>query len=153
MDHDTLTEKIPDNKSIIVVSDIHLGGMEGSETINRVCNFLEKIRTEEISVVCPLDESKPDHKSISKKLLPPVKIILLGDILDLWNPRHQDRNYACIDSLIFFLKLRDIPSDIIYVTGNHDEDIGEVVFSYGSEPPEKSNPAYHIYSLFKGRNG
>jgi hypothetical protein len=49
--------------------------------------------------------------------------------------------------------LRDIPSDIFYVTGNHDEDIGEVVFSYGAQPPEKPNPAYNIYSLFKGRNG
>ena len=46
----------------------------------------------------------------------------MGDVLDLWNPRLQDRNYAFLDGLIFFLKLQKIQSDIIYITGNHDED-------------------------------
>lgn len=147
------TEKIPEEKSIIVVSDVHLGGVEGPETINRISNFLDTIRAGKTTVVCKEAGSGNDQAPVSKTLLPPTKIILLGDILDLWNPRHQDRNYAFIDSLILFLKLRDIPSDIIYVSGNHDEDTGELVNSYGADPPDKTNPAYHIYSLFKGLQG
>lgn len=147
------TEKIPDDRSIIVISDTHLGGVEGPETINRISNFLDTIHAGQVTVVCQGEESGEDHTPIPKHLLPPTKIILIGDILDLWNPRLQDRNYAFIDSLILFLKLRDIPSDIIYVTGNHDEDSGEPVYSYGAAPPDRTNPAYHIYSLFKGLHG
>lgn len=146
-------EKIPDDKSIIVISDVHLGGSEGPETINRIVNFLDTIQKGTATVICNETSQGGEQKSIIKNLLPPSKIILLGDILDLWNPRNQDRNYAFIDSLIFFLKLREIPSDVIYVTGNHDEDVGELMNSYGADSPDKSNPAYHIYSLFKGKNG
>lgn len=153
MDPEFFTEKIPKDKSIIVISDVHLGGGEGPETINRISNFLDSICTGHAVVVCQGEEPGEDQKPVTKHLLPPTKIILLGDILDLWNPRHQDRNYVFIDSLILFLKLREIPTDIIYVTGNHDEDIGDLVNSYGADLPAKTNPAYHIYSLFKGLHG
>ena len=146
-------EKIPDDKSILVVSDVHLGGAEGPETINRMLHFLDKIQSGNAEVVCHPEQQDKNTPPVTKHLLPPTKIILLGDILDLWNPRHQDRNYAFLDGLIFFLKLQNIQSDIIYVTGNHDEDSGEPVYSYGIDTPDKSDKAYSIYSLFKGLHG
>ena len=153
MDPGDFTEKIPDDRSILVVSDVHLGGVEGPETINRMLHFLDKIESGTAKVVCNPEEQGDSRTPVTKTLLPPSKIILLGDILDLWNPRHQDRNYAFLDGLIFFLKLQKIESDIIYVTGNHDEDSGEPVYSYGADTPDKSNPAYSIYTLFKGLHG
>lgn len=155
MDSEYLTEKIPDDMSVIVVSDLHLGGSEGPETVKRFCNFLKRIHSGDAPVFSPgeTEEGKKQDLNIPEKILPPAKIILLGDILDLWNPRMQDRNNAFIDSLIVFLKLRKIPCDVIYVTGNHDEDMGEIVATYAEGSSYKTNPAYHIYSLFKGKKG
>jgi len=153
MDTGDYTEKIPDDRSILVVSDVHLGGVEGPETINRILHFLDKIQSGEAKVVCHPEKQDSSTTPVTKTLLHPTKIILMGDVLDLWNPRLQDRNYAFLDGLIFFLKLQKIQSDIIYITGNHDEDSGEPVYSYGTDTPDKSDPAYSIYSLFKGLQG
>lgn len=57
---------------------------------------------------------------------PPTKIILLGDILDIWDPKDQDRNNVIKDAVEPFSILHDIDCEKIYVTGNHDEDIEEI---------------------------
>ncbi len=150
MDPDIYSEVVPEGKSILVVSDLHLGGYEGQETAERFCNFLKTLKTGSVSVTCQSDIPK---ETLIRNLLPPAKIILLGDILDLWNPRDQDRTYAFIDSLTVFLRLQEFSCDVIYVTGNHDEDMGEPVTSYGQNPPNPDNPAYSIYQLCKKKSG
>ena len=150
MNPDLFSEAVPEGKSILVVSDLHLGGLEGPETAERFCNFLKILQSGSVSVVCT---SEKPGETITRNLLPPAKIILLGDVLDLWNPREQDRTYAFIDALTVFLRLQDFSCDIIYVTGNHDEDMGEPVTSYGQAPPDPDNPAYSIYKLCKKISG
>ncbi|MDD1728843.1 MAG: hypothetical protein LUQ50_07220, partial [Methanospirillum sp.] len=78
MDPGDFTEKIPDDRSILVVSDVHLGGVEGPETINRMLNFLDKIESGTAKVVCHPEEHKDGSPPVTKTLLPPTKIILLG---------------------------------------------------------------------------
>ena len=115
--------RIPDDRSAIVVSDLHLGGPEDPETTTRFCHFLDTLLRGDVKVS---QDDSPD-KSCPKELLPPAKIILLGDILELWDSRGQDRNNPFLDAIVPFLKLREFPCDVIYVTGNHDEDVTELL--------------------------
>ncbi len=123
--------KIPGDRSVIVVSDLHLGGGQDLDTAERFCKFLEYIRSGFTSVpvychTCNMPVPDPEK---TRWLHPPEKIILLGDFLDLWDPRDQDRNSAFLDALFPFLKLKDLDSDVVYVTGNHDEDVTELIAS------------------------
>ncbi|MEN6395741.1 MAG: hypothetical protein ABFC78_04580, partial [Methanoregula sp.] len=130
MGDEVIPEKIQDDRSIIVVSDLHLGSVEDPDTPTRFCTFLEKIQSADTPVSMPpvtKSDSSTTTNTCPQKLLPPAKIILLGDILELWDSRKQDRNSAFLDALMPFLKLRELSCDVIYVTGNHDEDLGEVV--------------------------
>jgi len=119
---------LPDDRSIIVVSDLHLGGNEDDgnkigrgSTAERFCKFLDHLKN------CPNPEVNGCNKD--KRLLPPAKIILLGDILELWDSHKQDRNNAFLDAILPFRKLQEMDCDVVYVTGNHDEDIVEYITS------------------------
>ena len=110
-------EKLLDpEKSIIVISDLHLGGNEDPETAARFSRFLDRI--------LQLGHCSQDTDKV--RLCPPEKIILLGDILELWDPRDQNRDNVVLDAIIPFSKLEETGCQIIYVTGNHDEEIGEI---------------------------
>jgi hypothetical protein len=63
----------------------------------------------------------------TQKLLPLQKFILLGDFFDLWGPRCQDRNNVFLDSMIPIARIGKMDCNIVFVTGNHDEEIGELV--------------------------
>lgn len=129
------TEKIPNDRSIIAVSDLHFGGKEDPETATRFCRFLERITAAYTSGPVPC-KPLPDGTGITgndefpRELLPPKKIILLGDIFELWDTRERDRNNAMLDAICPMLHLQKLPCDVVYVTGNHDEDFSEVVSSY-----------------------
>lgn len=140
-------ERVPKDKSVIAVSDLHFGGPEDNETVTRFCRFLDAIHSGNLQVSRTGDDAKtcPDH------LLPPAKIILLGDILELWDSRKQDRNNAFLDAILPFMKLRELPCDIIYVTGNHDEDVGEIVTTVYQAQGKESGAWTHTYSLFCGK--
>jgi UDP-2,3-diacylglucosamine pyrophosphatase LpxH/uncharacterized membrane protein (GlpM family) len=120
-------DPLPEDRSIIVVSDLHLGGREDTNTSKRFCRFLDHLTTGSPVVY---DTCSREGNIVSKRLLPPEKIILLGDILEVWDSRNRDRNCAFLDGLLPFLKLRDMDCDVVYVTGNHDEDIAEFVETY-----------------------
>jgi len=125
-------KEIPADRSIIVVSDLHLGGSEDPDTVWRFCRFLEYLRRgqSEVSDLCPSSGERGTGGSPGKKtLFPPEKIIMLGDILELWDSRDRDRNRAFLDAIIPLLKLRDLDCDVVFVTGNHDEDIAELLDS------------------------
>lgn len=55
----------------------------------------------------------------------PGTIVLLGDILELWDPLEDDRNYVIREVLVPLSILNALDCDIIYVIGNHDEDLLE----------------------------
>lgn len=125
-------EKLPDDRSIIVVSDLHLGGLEDPGTAERFNRFLKYLTTDFISVsdICQSGKKAgTDDPAGTKRLFPPEKIILLGDILELWDSRNRDRNCSFLDAFLPFLNMRDMDCDVIYVTGNHDEDVAEFIES------------------------
>jgi predicted phosphodiesterase len=129
-------EKLPDDRSIIVVSDLHLGGLEDRGTAERFNRFLKYLATDFISVsdVCRSgNETGNDEPAGTKRLYPPEKIILLGDIMELWDSRNQDRNCSFLDAFLPFLQMRDMDCDVIYVTGNHDEDVAEFIASHDED--------------------
>lgn len=100
---------------VIVVSDVHLG----SESCNykQFCDFLVWIRS--------LDGRKEIIKCEDKELVItyPEKFILLGDILELWDPKDGDRDNVVKQSIRPFSLLSDLRCEKIYVIGNHDDAI------------------------------
>ncbi len=104
--------------SIIVVSDIHLG-YESSNYAD-FSNFIDWVAALEKNGGRSL---KVDKKEI--KLNPPEKIILLGDILELWDPKDNDPKFTVQQAFEPFGKLAHLRCEKIFVLGNHDEDISE----------------------------
>jgi predicted phosphodiesterase len=110
-----IMENLPEKKSILVFSDHHLGGTVDTGTSARFSRFLDYL----------VNPATSDERE-KLNLYPPAKVILLGDIFDFWDPLDQDRDNVFIDGITPFLKLGRLCCDIIYVTGNHDEDIGDI---------------------------
>ncbi len=112
--------------SYLIVSDVHLGGQGNYEpNLLEFCGFLGWVKDlpadgKTMTIQC----KQGGEKTITIK--PPTKLILLGDIMELWNPREQDRNSVIEDSTKPLSLLHDINCDKIYVTGNHDENMEEV---------------------------
>jgi UDP-2,3-diacylglucosamine pyrophosphatase LpxH len=101
----------------IIVSDIHLGSKECNK--NEFCYFLEWIRNLETQ---PEVIEYRNKKVIIKS---PSKIVLLGDILELWDPKDGDRCNVVKDSMGPFSLLSNISCDKVYVIGNHDDSLSE----------------------------
>lgn len=102
----------------IIVSDLHLGNDECNQI--EFCYFVEWIRNL---------ENQPHiikFKDAEITIKNPNKIILLGDILELWDPKDGDRDNVIKDSIRPFSLLSDINCDKIYVIGNHDDSLGEL---------------------------
>ena len=137
-EQDELNEII--NRSYIVISDTHIGGNpDGSNIPNNdeICCFLNWIKHlpgkgERILM-------KKGESFGEKTILPPSKIILLGDILDLWDPENSDRSYVIKNAALPFSILQDIKCDKVYVAGNHDQDLFEL-----SDVLEKDNDALYF---------
>ena len=126
---------IDPEKSIIVVSDLHLGGNHGERTSRDFSSFLDWLK-----LLC--DESNETRVEIkakgSKKLKPPQMLILLGDILELWRPRPPMRSELFRDLFPLISKLLELPIPIVYVTGNHDREICEFFEAFPGFPEVKS---------------
>lgn len=103
--------------SYIIVSDVHLG----SELCNhsQFCHFLEWIK--DLNVRTETVKCRDKDITITR----PDKLILLGDILELWDPLEGDRNYVVKQGLRPFSLLSDIDCDKIFVVGNHDDSISD----------------------------
>ena len=127
-------------ESIIVVSDVHLGGNIGSHH-DKFCDFLAWITTfpQKIPAV-PCDE-KEDARPATLDIAfdPLTKLVLLGDIIDLWDPKKQDRKNVILESVRPLSLLHALPCDKVYVTGNHDADLWEMVKDDAS-PDKRSFP-------------
>jgi predicted phosphodiesterase len=137
-------DPVPDDKSVIVVSDLHLG-LEGQQNVNKdFSDFLEY-----------LGKLKPkgapgEHLTVSidgkmRELYAPDKFVLLGDIVDLWSPRNNSYSSALEDSFPLISSLLGFPAKIVYVAGNHDEEIAEIkgCFPKGSPTRVKINQDHY----------
>lgn len=104
--------------SVIVVSDVHLGDEKSNS--KDFAKFIDWIAAIE-------KEGGRTIKSGGKEVLikPPEKLILLGDILELWSPRNNEPKYIMQDCTEPFGKLVSLGCEKIFVLGNHDEDIAE----------------------------
>lgn len=115
------------NQSWIVISDTHIGGNPEGSNIpndNDLCCFLEWVKHlegkgERIYV-------KNEKKGYETTIMPPSKIVLLGDILDLWDPENSDRSYNIKRGAEPFSLIHETKCDKIYVVGNHDQDLYEL---------------------------
>lgn len=102
----------------IVASDVHLGTDSCNQS--EFCEFLKWVRKLEKNTQTV--ESEDGMITIEA----PEKIILLGDILELWDPKNGNRDYVIKDSIIPFQTLSEINCDKIYVVGNHDDSLSEL---------------------------
>jgi predicted phosphodiesterase len=146
-------EELIPGKSIIVVSDLHLG-LECKDCVSR--DFL--VFLDFLSGLKP--KGDPDHhpaiqvQGKNRELYQPEKIILLGDIVDLWTPRNNSRTCVFLDSFPVIRKLLTLPCEKIYVTGNHDTEVNEVSGNYpGCHPPEITIASRHYPESVKSPDG
>lgn len=137
-------EELPDGRSIIVVSDLHLGGNEDPGTAERFSAFLDFLDKgiQDGTLPCEDCPVNSPERPMKKTFYPPEKIILLGDVMELWDSRDLDRNNAMLDLLFPLLKLKGMDCDVVYVTGNHDEDMGEILSTCGKKC-DPCNSRYH----------
>ena len=129
------TEKIPDDQSVIVVSDLHLGLEKREQASADFSDFLEFLKRLVPGGTGGDPEVMVNDKP--KKLLAPAKIILLGDIVDLWSPRDNNRASVFADSYPIIQSLLAFPAEIVYVAGNHDDEITEIEGSFPVSSPGK----------------
>lgn len=104
--------------SVIVVSDVHLGDETSNyEDFSKFIDWIAAIEKEGGKTI------KSGGKEFFIK--PPEKLILLGDILELWSPRDNEPKYTLQESIEPFGKLVNLGCEKIFVLGNHDDDIAE----------------------------
>jgi UDP-2,3-diacylglucosamine pyrophosphatase LpxH len=104
--------------SVIVVSDTHLGNeTQSDKDFSKFIDWIAELEKEGGKTI------KSGGKDILLK--PPEKLILLGDILELWSPRDEDMKYTMQEGVEPFGKLIGLGCEKIFVLGNHDEGIAE----------------------------
>lgn len=125
-------------QAYIIVSDVHLGGKECN--YKEFCDFLEWIR----------DLANQPHimksKDIEIKIKCPDKIILLGDILELWDPINGDRDNVLKDCMKPFSLLSNIDCDKIYVLGNHDDSLSKLNGKVTNETFDNGT-RFYVYNM------
>jgi len=158
-----------EERSIIVVSDLHLGSNEDHGTMARFCNFLDFLdaidpggKTPDVKDkrkdFNPCSDNSPIESGHTGKTLPtftgdcpttlskPEKIILLGDSLDFWDSKDQNRDNVFFDAFFPLLRLRDMDCETVYVSGNHDEDMDDIIRCGSILPSEKGNTAHKFWN-------
>jgi UDP-2,3-diacylglucosamine pyrophosphatase LpxH len=104
--------------SVIVISDVHLGSTTSNHTdFSRFIDWMAALEKEGGKTI------KLNGKELLLK--PPEKLILLGDILELWSPQDEDIKYTVQRSIEPFGKLVGLGCEKIFVLGNHDEDVAD----------------------------
>lgn len=105
---------IVEAKSVIAVSDLHLGHERANP--HAFCDFLKWIETLEKN---PVTYNLSD--GFSKEFTFPEKLILLGDVFELYDPEDGDVNKIAEHMKPVLKQLSEISCEKVYVTGNHDE--------------------------------
>ncbi|MDP2816664.1 MAG: metallophosphoesterase [Rectinemataceae bacterium] len=140
-----------EERSIVIVSDLHLGGNEDHGTMARFNRFLEALETADTRPIPITDPEKTfgpclrinklSEQKKPERIYKPEKIILLGDFLEFWDSKDQNRDNVFFDALFPLLRLRDMDCETIYVTGNHDEDLRDLIECGARLPNEKGETA------------
>ena len=117
------------NRSIIVVADTHFGLRSETQVCdpNAFSDFLNWVKNLENEGEENIELGVWGSSEKSLVLNPPEKIILLGDILELW-----DASFKSIDaSTRYVIQLfSDLNCEKIYVLGNHDYDLFDIAGDY-----------------------
>lgn len=149
-------DSVPEDRSVIVVSDLHLG-LDKQESVPK--DFLDFLGF--LGTLAPKGSGTPvtvDMEGRPRPLYAPATIILLGDIVDMWSPK-DEKFSSCMEKFtkIIFCFLR-LPPHMVYVAGNHDNEVAEFAGDYprGIPPPHVRIIADHYpeqYDIAKGRDG
>ncbi len=107
----------------IVVSDVHLGNDYCNQP--EFCDFLEWVRG------LNNQSKKVNYKDVDGKdsevtIIKPEKMVLLGDILELWDPKDGNRDNVIMESTKPFSILSQADFEKVYVVGNHDDSLSEL---------------------------
>jgi predicted phosphodiesterase len=137
-------ENIPGDRSVIVVSDHHLG-LSGQDNVGRhFADFLRYVRT-----LRPRGDPEGGRTVLvdgrERELYSPEKVILLGDIVDFESPRKNSRASVLADCAPVFPALASLPAEIVYVTGNHDDEISDMAGDYHDILPRNLTIARRHY--------
>lgn len=128
--------------SVIVVSDVHLGEKNTFEH-NYFSNFIDWLAAL---------EKNGSFIADGKRLAPPEKLILLGDILEMWDPKDDEMKNTFMKSVEPLGKLAVLKCEKIYVMGNHDEDIAdnleEIIINTDEGNKTIRRSTFHINSDF-----
>ncbi|MBN1235198.1 MAG: metallophosphoesterase [Methanotrichaceae archaeon] len=103
----------------IVVSDVHLANKDSN--LKEFVAFLKWLSD--------LDQNGGTRLQCNGEeiyIQKPRTIVLLGDIIEFWDPQYDDRNHIVKCVLHPICILNKLNCDIIYVIGNHDEDISDI---------------------------
>lgn len=107
------------NGPVLVISDTHLGFEDASA--KRFQGFMEYltewVRNKETTIE---EIDKKTGKKTIATLAEPQKIILLGDMLDLWISRDSNTVRPYLQSFTPLSSLIALNKEIIYLVGNHD---------------------------------
>lgn len=105
---------IVEAKNLIVVSDLHLGHERANP----------KAFTEFLKWVDSLGKKPVKYnlsQDFSKEFVFPEKLIFLGDVFELYDPRDGDSRNIARDTIPVLQYLSRMPCEKVYVTGNHDD--------------------------------
>lgn len=119
-------------EQVIVVSDLHLGA-EGADSgeFSRFIRWLRYHPGNDAPLAFSTGDGPDGRGGGEARIYRPTTLVLLGDILELWDPRDQNPHNVVRDAIGPLSCLHDLPCRIVYVTGNHDEDIGSLATSLG----------------------
>lgn len=107
------------DESYLVVSDVHLGSEDCCK--EEFEHFLEWLAAcSHSGGTLPVQTQQGE-----RRLAPPTTFILLGDMVELWDPREHKRDSVLCDSSSVFSKLVDLNCQKVYVLGNHDAELCE----------------------------
>lgn len=122
-------------KSIIVVADTHFGLDQPGQAADpkAFADFLKWIKQLEENGKETLKTGPWVSIEESMPLLPPEKIILLGDILELWDASSKSID---ISTRYIIQLLSELNCEKIYVLGNHDHELAEVGMRYPLGPSD-----------------
>jgi UDP-2,3-diacylglucosamine pyrophosphatase LpxH len=124
---------IEGSKSVIVVADTHLGVKDSVSSRPLIfSSFMEWVKGLE-EKPCSIKLGFWGEGRETKDLKQPQYLILLGDILELWDA--SDRSVdAC--SRFIFDSMAEMQSTKAYVLGNHDYDLVELIWQDPHGPKE-----------------
>lgn len=133
-----------DQGSCIVIADTHLGlvpdpgKLAEAETCDPAAlvgfiNWLVDLKNKKVENELELYDEGGDA---SKKLEPPSMLILLGDIVDLWDSTEAKVEFS---SRPLFSALEKLDCEKIYVLGNHDYEAHRLFTEKDTEKQKKKD--------------